>query len=57
MRTLMDSIRQGTDKLDQELEEALGEFNKTIAVLEKERALYSRYENSESLTKMDRLEV
>jgi hypothetical protein len=53
----MDSIRQGTDKLDQELEEALGEFNKTIAVLEKERALYSRYENSESLTKMDRLEV
>lgn len=53
----MDIIRKETDKLDQKLEGAHGEFNKTKAVLEKKRALYSRYENSEGLTKMDRLEV
>jgi hypothetical protein len=29
----MDSIRKETDKLDQELEEAHGEFDKTEAVL------------------------
>jgi hypothetical protein len=53
----MDSIRKETDRLDQELKEAHGEFDKTKAVLEKKIALYSRYENSERLTKMDRLEV
>jgi len=53
----MDSIRKETDKLDQELEMAHGEFGKTKAVLEKKIALYSRYENSERLTKMHRIEV
>lgn len=33
--TLMDNIRKETDKLDQELEGAHGEFDKTKAVLEK----------------------
>ena len=55
--TLMDNIRKETDILDQELEEAHGEFDRTKAVLEKKIALYSRYENSERLTKMDRLDV
>jgi hypothetical protein len=53
----MDNIRKETDKLDQELEEAHGEFDKTKAVLEKKIALYSRYENSDRLTRMNRLEV
>jgi hypothetical protein len=53
----MDDIRKETDKLDQELEEAHGEFDKTKAVLEKKIALYSRYENSDRLTRMNRLEV
>ena len=53
----MDSIRKETDKLDQELEGTYGEFDKTKAVLEKKITLYGRYENSDRLTKMDRLEV
>ncbi len=57
MHTLMDSIRKETDKMDQQLEGIHGEFDKTKAVLEKKIALYSRYENSDRLTKMDRLEV
>jgi hypothetical protein len=51
----MDNIRKETDKLDQELEDAHGEFDKTKSVLEK--ALYRRYENSDRLTRMDRLEI
>jgi hypothetical protein len=39
------------------LEEAHGEFDKTKLVLEKKIAFYSRYESSDRLTKMDRLEV
>jgi hypothetical protein len=57
MHTLMDSIRKETDQLDQQLEGTHGEFDKTKAVLEKKIALYSRYEKSDRLTKMDRLEV
>jgi hypothetical protein len=53
----MDNIKKETDKLDQELEEAHGEFDKMKAVLEKKIALYSRYENSDRLTRMNRLEV
>jgi hypothetical protein len=53
----MDRIRKETDKLDQELEEAHGEFDKTKSVLEKKIAFYSRYENTDRLTEMDRLEV
>ena len=53
----MDNIRKETHKLDQDLEDAHGEFEKTKAVLEKKVALYSRYENSDRLTRMDRLEV
>jgi hypothetical protein len=53
----MDRIRKETDKLDQELEEAHGEFDKTKSVLEKKIVFYSRYENSDRLTEMDRLEV
>jgi len=43
--------------MDQELEEAHEGFDKTKSVLEKKIALYSRYENSDRLTQMDRLEV
>jgi hypothetical protein len=53
----MDTIRKETDKLDLELEEAHGEFDKTKTILEKKIAFYSRYENSDRLTRMDRLEV
>jgi hypothetical protein len=53
----MDIIRKETDKLGLELEEAHGEFDKTKAILEKKIAFYSRYENSDRLTRMDRLEV
>lgn len=53
----MDNIRKETDKLDQELEEAHGEFGKTKTVLEKKIALCNRYENSDRLTRMNRLEV
>jgi hypothetical protein len=53
----IENIRKETDKLDHDLEEAHGEFEKTKAVLEKKIALYSRYENSDRLTRMDRLEV
>ena len=53
----MDYVGKETGKLDHELEEAHGEFDKTKAILEKKIALYSRYENSDGLTRMDRLEV
>ena len=57
MTVSMDTIRKETDKLDLELEEVHGEFDKTKAILEKKIAFYSRYENSERLTRIDRLEV
>jgi flagellar biosynthesis chaperone FliJ len=53
----MDTIRKETDKLDLELEEAHGEFDKTKTILEKKIAFYSRYENSHRLTRIDILEV
>jgi hypothetical protein len=55
--TLMDYLGKETGKLDHELEEAHGEFDKTKASLEKTIAFYKRYENSDGLTIMDRLEV
>jgi hypothetical protein len=57
MTVSMDTIRKETDKLDLELEEAHGEFAKTKAILEKKITFYSRYENGDGLTRMDRLEV
>jgi len=55
--TLVDYIGKETGKLDHELEEAHGEFDKTKASLEKKIAFYNRYENSDGLTIMYRLEA
>jgi hypothetical protein len=54
--TLVDCIGKETGKLDHELEETHGEFDKSEPG-EKKIAFYNRYENSDGLTIMDRLEA
>jgi hypothetical protein len=56
MKTLMGRLREEEDRLDQELEDSHGEFDKMKVVFEMKIQLYGRYLNKqEGLTELDRL--
>ena len=57
MSTLMDSIRNEENRLDQEQENTHGDYNKMKLVLEKKINLYKRYLNKEGLPELDRLRL
>jgi hypothetical protein len=47
MRTLIDRLKMEEDKLDQELEDSHGEYDKMKVVFEKKIQLYGRYLNKQ----------
>jgi DNA polymerase elongation subunit (family B) len=57
MRSLMERLREEDDRLDQELEDSHGTYEKVKAVFEKLIQLYTRYLKKEDLTEIDRLKL
>jgi hypothetical protein len=56
MRTQMDRLKEEEGRLNQELEDSHGEFDKMKIFFEKKIQLYGRYLNKqEGLTELDRL--
>jgi hypothetical protein len=57
MRTLMDSLKIEEGKLDLELEESKGDYEKMKLTLERKIDLYKRFLKKDSLTELDRLRL
>lgn len=57
MKTLMERLQSEEDKLNLELEESHGDYEKMKVVFEKRIDLYKRFLKEESLTEVDRLRL
>jgi shikimate kinase len=57
MKTLMERLQSEEDKLNLELEESHGDYEKMKMVFEKRIDLYKRFLKEESLTEVDRLRL
>ncbi len=57
MRTLMDKLKVEEDKLNQELEESHGDYEKMKAGFEKRIDLYKQFLKEESVTELNRLRL
>lgn len=57
MCTLMNSMKIEEDKLDLELEESEGDYEKMKLALEKKIDLYKRFLKKDGLTELDRLRL
>jgi hypothetical protein len=57
MRTLIDILKVEEDRLDQELEDGHGEYDKMKTVFEKRIQLYKRFLQIDSLTELDILKL
>jgi hypothetical protein len=55
MGTLMDRLKTEEDRLDLELEESKGDYDKMKLTLERKIDLYKRFLKKDSLTELDRL--
>jgi hypothetical protein len=50
-------LQAAEDRLNQELENAHGEYEQTKAILEKKIQLYNRYQKEDDITEVERLMV
>jgi hypothetical protein len=57
MKTLMERLHVEEDKLNLELEESHGDYEKMRLIFEKRIDLYKRFLKEESLTELDRLRL
>ena len=57
MKTMMDRLQVEEDKLNLELEESHGDYDKMRLIFEKRIDLYKRFLKEESLTELDRLRL
>jgi len=57
MKTMMDRLQVEDDKLNLELEESHGDYEKMRLIFEKRIDLYKRFLREESLTELDRLRL
>ena len=57
MKTMMDRLQVEDDRLNLELEESHGDYNKMRLIFEKRIDLYKRFLKEESLTELDRLRL
>ena len=57
MKTLMERLQVEDDKLNLELEESHGDYDKMRLIFEKRIDLYKRFLKEESLTELDRLRL
>ncbi|MGH9988679.1 MAG: hypothetical protein ACRD8W_32515 [Nitrososphaeraceae archaeon] len=57
MKTLMERLQVEDDKLNLELEESHGDYDKMRLIFEKRIDLYKRFLEEEGLTELDRLRL